>query len=410
MVHNFTPLPPKKTMRTLNYCALLLLLLALTLSAEARTWTAKTGQTIDGEFAGLADGTVSIKLPNGSTAQIKLDMLSDADQKFVNEKNDPFKVVDTPKIVDTPKDERNAGERMTAQEKYTLKSGYAPGKYEKIIEDIQDETYELRGSKFSGKQTYKAYVTIDAAEKNADGTQKVVMEVTRTVATVEGGGVSAHYDSASGDAGNPEMAMMTGNLHVYVGLKITTLYDQEGNPIKIEGGEEYHKKLLADPRFKMGAEVIITALKDESGQITANAVDTLRGGAACAWDIMPKTPVAVGETWKTEGFLKFGMADRVKANVENTFTEVKTENGRKIAVIASTIEGGFKEPKAIIAQPGATLANVVFRAEAVATVDIESGMILKSTSDADMEWELRDKGINTKRTGKKKTTVTVTPK
>jgi len=94
-------------------------LFALTLSAEARTWTAKTGQTIDGEFVKLEGDTVSIKLPNGSTAQIKLDMLSDADQKFVNEKNDPFKVVDTPKIVDTPKvadtpkDERKAGERMT---------------------------------------------------------------------------------------------------------------------------------------------------------------------------------------------------------------------------------------------------------------------------------------------------------
>ena len=77
MVNNFTLYPKERPMKKLRYCALLLLLLALTLSAEVRTWTAKTGQTIDGEFAALADGTVSIKLPNGSTAQIKLDMLSD---------------------------------------------------------------------------------------------------------------------------------------------------------------------------------------------------------------------------------------------------------------------------------------------------------------------------------------------
>ncbi|MCL2623388.1 MAG: hypothetical protein FWD31_06950 [Planctomycetaceae bacterium] len=304
-----------------------------------------------------------------------------------------------------------AGQSLTAQEKYTLKSGYAPGKYEKVIEDIYDETVELRGGKFTGRHTNKIYVTIDAAEKNADGTQKVVMEVTRTVATSEAGGVSVKYDSASGDAGDPDAAMMTANVNMLVGLKITTLYDQDGNPIKHEGGEEFYKKLLADPRFpKQGVEYSIGALRDESGQITAKAVDMVSVGVACAWDIMPKTPVAVGETWKTEGFLKFGIADRVKANVENTLTEVKTENGKKIAVIASIIAGGFKEPKPIIGQPGATFANVGFSADSVATVDIESGLMIKSTTDADMEWELRDRGINTKRTGKKKTTVTQTPK
>ena len=51
--------------------------------AQARTWTAKTGQTIDGEFVKLEGDTVSIKLPDGRLAQIKLDLLSEEDQQFV---------------------------------------------------------------------------------------------------------------------------------------------------------------------------------------------------------------------------------------------------------------------------------------------------------------------------------------
>ena len=76
-------------MRTLHYCALLLLLLALSLSAEARTWTAKSGETIDGEFVKLEGENVSIKLPDGRLAQIKLDLLSDADQEFVRTTGGP---------------------------------------------------------------------------------------------------------------------------------------------------------------------------------------------------------------------------------------------------------------------------------------------------------------------------------
>ncbi|MCL2711495.1 MAG: SUMF1/EgtB/PvdO family nonheme iron enzyme, partial [Planctomycetaceae bacterium] len=93
-------------MRTLHYCALLLLLLALSLSAEARTWTAKTGETIDGEFVKLEDGNVLIQLPNGSRVSIKLDLLSDADQKFVNEEVNPFKPVNNPFVVVTPPEVR----------------------------------------------------------------------------------------------------------------------------------------------------------------------------------------------------------------------------------------------------------------------------------------------------------------
>ena len=71
-----------------------LLLFALTVSVEARTWTAKTGQTLDGEYIKLEDENVLIKLTNGKKTQIKLDLLSDEDQQFVQEAENPFEIVD----------------------------------------------------------------------------------------------------------------------------------------------------------------------------------------------------------------------------------------------------------------------------------------------------------------------------
>ena len=48
-----------------------------------RTWTAKTGHTIDGEFVSRVGDAVSIKLPNGTSISIDINQLSDADKEFV---------------------------------------------------------------------------------------------------------------------------------------------------------------------------------------------------------------------------------------------------------------------------------------------------------------------------------------
>ena len=106
-------------MKTFHY--FVLLLLAMTVSAEARTWTAKTGHTINGEFVKLEGETVLIQLPDGKLAKIKLDLLLDENQQFVQNATKK-KDDDSPFIIDdaspTPAKEtmeksRKAGERMT---------------------------------------------------------------------------------------------------------------------------------------------------------------------------------------------------------------------------------------------------------------------------------------------------------
>jgi len=114
-------------MKTLRYCTIVILLTTISISAEARTWVAKTGQTIDGEFVKLEDETVSIQLSDGKLAKIKLDLLSDDDQKFVKNSmknaDNPFQIEDSPfEIVTTPLAEKSNTPQYGSQRRleYTL--------------------------------------------------------------------------------------------------------------------------------------------------------------------------------------------------------------------------------------------------------------------------------------------------
>ena len=55
---------------------------AATVAAEMRTWTDSTGtHKIEAQFAGLADGKVTLKKADGKTVTLALDRLSEADRK-----------------------------------------------------------------------------------------------------------------------------------------------------------------------------------------------------------------------------------------------------------------------------------------------------------------------------------------
>jgi len=292
-----------------------------------------------------------------------------------------------------------AGQSLTAQEKYTLKNGYAPGKYEKVMEINLDG---IAGGSVPLKDTHIRYLTIDASENNADGTQKIVAKFTReTLKSTKP--IVRNYDSGYHDADNNTPIKQPPGAVIIVGLKITTLYDQDGNPIKSEGADEFFQKLMAVSNTQEADMFVKTLMTDESGQITADRSLRFNGIRLK----MPNVPVAVGETWKTEVMMDNMSMGKVKVNVENTLTEIKTENGRKIAVISMKVAHHSDEPMTIVASIGYTITQVVIRADAIATVDIESGLVLKIATDADIEFE--NNGGN-KSTYKAKTTVTTTPK
>ncbi len=68
-----------------------LLLVAISATAgEVRTWTSKTGTTIEAEFVKVKLGTVHLKTPDGSVKQIKKSNLSKEDQQEISRLTDPF--------------------------------------------------------------------------------------------------------------------------------------------------------------------------------------------------------------------------------------------------------------------------------------------------------------------------------
>lgn len=59
--------------------------LAGTAWAEVRTWTSRTGTTLEAEFAEVRSGVVLLRTPGGAERRIKLADLSDDDQRRVSE-------------------------------------------------------------------------------------------------------------------------------------------------------------------------------------------------------------------------------------------------------------------------------------------------------------------------------------
>jgi hypothetical protein len=265
-----------------------------------------------------------------------------------------------------------------------------------------DMTIDMAGNKIPSVQSQTQYITIDAASKNADGTQKVVMEVTRFAMTQKLPTGEMKFDSAAPDADKSPLKAAG----VVVGMKITISIDKDGQAVKYEGADEFFKKLVDNPDYpKQIAEMLKEQMTDEN---LGKSFDLAR-------DMMPTTPVAVGETWKTEGSADIPMLGRTKTNVENTLKEVKTENGRKIAVIVSKSTLRSEEPKKMdIMGVSMTVTKVDITGDTTTSLDAESGLTKSSIADTDMAMEMSVEAagqvIAQKISGKGKTTVTITPK
>jgi hypothetical protein len=291
-----------------------------------------------------------------------------------------------------------------AQEKYTLKNAYPPGQYEMVINVEMNMTTGISDkAKVPIKQKQTQYITIDAAERSADGTQKVVMEITRFAMNSKMSLVNMAYDSADPNAKNSPFKMMG----VVVGMKITMTLDKDNVPIKMEGMSAFFDKLMEDPDYpKQTAEMLKAQMSDES---MSKSFDVGR-------DAMPKNPVAVGETWKTESTSELPMLGKAKVDLENTLKEVKVEDGKKIAVIVSKSAIRTDEAKEWSMTPGMSMnfQKMDMSGETTMLLDMESGLMVKSTAEMEMAMEMTmgmgDREMTQQISGKGTTTVTVAPK
>ncbi|MDR0870161.1 MAG: DUF6263 family protein [Planctomycetaceae bacterium] len=292
-----------------------------------------------------------------------------------------------------------------AQEKYTLKYQHVPGQYEMVQETVMDMTIGVSGTKATipMKTVQTQYITLNVSEKQADGSQQIAMEITRIAMNQTSSIMNLKYDSAAPDAAESPLKAAG----VAVGLKITATTDKDGKFIKVEGVDEFFEKLSNNPDYpKPVADMLKKQLTNES---MTKTIDMSR-------EITPKQPVAVGETWKSEGTSELPMFGKVKANLDNTLKEVKTIDGRKVAVILSKSEILSEKPQEIDTGNAGKMTFKTMNVESESTVlmDIASGWTTSTVSEIKMKietaMEMNGKTLEQNMTGTGTTTVSVKPK
>ena len=265
----------------------------------------------------------------------------------------------------------------SAQEKYTLKVQFPAGKYQNVIESDMDMTIGMPGqtAKMPMKQKHTQYMTLDAAPKAKDGTQKIVMENTRIAMETKSAFANMKFDSDNpDDAASPIKAA-----GAMVGMKMTMTF-KDGKVVKVEGIEEFFEKLTNNPDYpKQTADMLKKQFSNEAMTKNFDAQH----------EAMPSKPVAVGEEWKTETTTEIPVLGKVNAVLNNTLKEVKDENGKKVAVIISKADMKSTEPKDVDTGPAKmTFTKVDIDTTTTFTLELETGLVQSTVADIKMEMEM----------------------
>ena len=286
------------------------------------------------------------------------------------------------------------------EKKFTLKNRYPQGKYDMVMNMDMDMTIEMAGRKMPMKQKMGQYMDIDAGMLESDGSQKIVMEITRVVMEQKISLANLKYDSADEMTHNSPLKAVGAML----GLRLTLTFDGDGKIVKVEGLDEFWDNLAKNPDYPLqAAEMLKKQMTSES--MTKN-FDSHR-------ETMPPGPVAVGENWKSTGTAEMPMIGKLETELDNTLKVVKLVDGVECAEIVSKIKMDTKEPGEIEMGSAKTeYKNVSMENESTMLMEVETGLVISNVSDMKMEMEMEtevgDRTIEQKMAGTGRTTVTIT--
>lgn len=274
-----------------------------------------------------------------------------------------------------------AARTVSAQEKFALKQRFPEGKYEMNIGTDMKMNMEIQGKKTPTTQKQNQYWEIVAGATEADGTQKIVMEVKRFAMQQKVAGMDMKYDSDDPKTANSPLK----SVGIMVGLKMTVINDKDGKPQSVEGWDEFMEKMIAegDPGQKMVFESLKDQFKPE--MFTKNMT--------AGQDIMPKDPVAVDDNWKATSSMELPMVGSMEMKTDNTLKSIKTEDGKKIAEIFSKSEVSTAEGKEMEMGPAKmTLNNVDIKTDSTIKMEVETGLIFSNVAEMTMSMEMAVSG------------------
>ena len=265
---------------------------------------------------------------------------------------------------------------LSAQEKYTLKNRFPEGTYTLTQTTSMDMTINMEAEEgFSQKMPMKQHQTqeikIVAGPTEADGTQKVSMEIVRMAVEAETMGVTMKYDSADDSQQNAESPMsMVGFV---VGLKLTMTYDKDGKVTKVEGLDEFWEKAAKDAPLAMRA-MIKELKKSMNSETYTKMLDVNK-------EDMPPKSVAVGESWQVEAEAELPIIGKMHVQKTNTLESVETVDGVEIATIRSVGTLTAADGQTIKIGPGeVTIKEMNIDVDTVGKMEVKTGVPVSTES------------------------------
>lgn len=263
-----------------------------------------------------------------------------------------------------------------SNQKHTLKFQYPVGDYTMTMKTDNDMMMGFNGQEIPMKQTQKMTFAMTVTNEGSDGNKRVAMELKRFEMATESGGMKMSLDSDSeDDMKNPAMKALSAMLNT----KLSTIYDKDYKIVKVEGADEMWDKMGKD-------NPMLAAMKESMGDnaFTQSIDQTVAR--------FPKTPVAVGESWKSETENKVPMFGKMKTISENTLKSVDSVDSRQIATIETKEEFTAEGENTVNMGPlKFTYKNMKMKSDTVSKIDMESGLVNSTTGNMDMFADMETK-------------------
>lgn len=216
----------------------------------------------------------------------------------------------------------SAFSEQAVNEKVTLKYKFQPGKSYVYTQEMDGEM-EMKSPFGEGKMKIVSDVGMDftyVAEEHAKGV-KATMTVDNMRMKSGAEGMMMEYDSSKeSEEGDPLATAFAPVLE----MECYTIFDKDGKPLEFGGIEDM-----------AGAEQM--GMDSEMFEQMFNS----------SYEMLPKDPVAVGDTWTAEQEIPMGkMGPPLKMNLQSKLEAIEELDGHKVAVISYVADMDMKmEPE-----------------------------------------------------------------
>lgn len=288
-----------------------------------------------------------------------------------------------------------------AEEKVTIRHAWPPGKYVMTVTNQSDGTTTVAGEKVPSKDSSRQVwqMVVPAAEKDE---KKVTLQLSEAKTEGEEGGEAYRFDSSGQGQQKGELAFVFKPL---MSATVSATLDADDTVVEVSGLDKLWNALAEKaqtPEQKSVVAEFKISLGDKSFETNFRRLES----------VIPKSPVAVGDTWKAGLRIDLPVVGEIKARYDCKLAAVENAGEGQIAVIEATSKYSLANPKTVEMEGAkVTLTSIEMDEQATLRVSLKTGLIASDestrtvTTVAKTTQEGKEIEIGTKSVTKSKTTV-----